>query len=61
MKHLASNPFNLAVFILTLSRTSDSQKFAKSEYKTLGYKLHNTNTIQIQYNTNTNRMQIQMQ
>ena len=48
MKHLALNPFNLTVLTLTLSRISDSRKVARFEYKTLGYKLQNTNTIQRQ-------------
>ena len=48
MKHLALNPFNLTVLTLSLSRISDSRKVARFEYKTLGYKLQNTNTIQRQ-------------
>ena len=58
MKHLALNPFNLTVLTLTLSRISDSRKVARFEYKTLGYKLQNTNTIQRQ---RQGQIQIQIQ
>ena len=58
MKHLALNPFNLTVLTLTLSRISDSRKVAIFEYKTLGYKLQNTNTIQRQ---RQGQIQIQIQ
>ena len=58
MKHLALNPFNLTVLTLTLSRISDSRKVAIFEYKTLGYKLQNTKTIQRQ---RQGQIQIQIQ
>ena len=58
MKHLALNPFNLTVLTLTLSRISDSRKVAIFEYKTLGYKLKNTKTIQRQ---RQGQIQIQIQ
>lgn len=58
MKHLALNPFNLTVLTLTLSRISDSRKVAIFEYKTLGYKLQNTKTMQRQ---RQGQIQIQIQ